>query len=124
MPSCSIEHYHLHVIPVARRVTMADIGQAKASVPSISEAAQYARILRNYILVKAPGHSFELASRQGLASQHVRRIVAALNGYSEWDWRRVERPSDWAQKRVALKPFVDRLYYELEQYASHNMVAA
>lgn len=121
-PGCSIVHYHMHVVPVARSVSMNDIRERFLSFSQLDEAARHACVLKSYLFVKSPKYPFQMAERAGLPSQHMRRAIASINGCPEWDWRRTGMPFDWSQTRTNLQPIVDRLHSEFS-HASYDLVA-
>ncbi|MEA2841589.1 MAG: adenylyltransferase [Methylobacteriaceae bacterium] len=123
---CSISHYHMHVVPMARHFESARDPVAFRALPvqSLTEARTMALKYGDYIYLKRPGRTGTIASRAGLPSQYMRKIVAELNDVGEWDWRKSPAPSDWREEREFLYPLSEALRQEVQLHGNHNMVAA
>src|ERR1700730_5010745 len=113
---CSVVHFHLHVVPVARKLEYSNISTLRElrTFDGLREAAKYAASLRNYLLLKTPAWPFAVLRRDGFGTQYMRKVVAELNGRSEWDWRSTEAPRDWALVRSGLQPYVTALHNEID----------
>jgi len=86
---CSVTHFHMHLVPLKNPLQLGEVGPVEHwyETESLAEAAEIAKVLRDYLLVRLPGEVFRLAPRAPLPSQHMRRVVARKNGVDSWDWR-------------------------------------
>ncbi len=99
---CSITHFHAHIVPTLRQIGLDEIVPISSWIraETLEECARIARLMGSYFFVANDDGTFSLAPRAGLPSQHIRRIVAAVNGVSQWDWRTLDRPREWRTERL------------------------
>ena len=99
---CSVEHAHLHLLPMPRGFVIETGGwlELDGSLGSLKRHAAG----REYIVYQAPGSAVRFAAGGDFQSQLMRKVIAdALGHDQEWNWRSVPnaRAADQAWQRVA-----------------------
>ncbi len=111
---CSIRQYHLHLVPI---FAVADVALAAGgefvAVGGLQAARELARELGDYLLLKTPGSPYLMRRRGDEPSQHMRRVVAGLNGIDRWDWRNARDSEDEPARWLAFEKLAVELKAEL-----------
>lgn len=92
---CGIYHAHLHVIPSAGNVILADFGftsETKTAI-TLEAALRTPAVLSDYVLMGSLASGFRIAALSApLPSQTLRRHVASALGLGDkWNWRTAGR---------------------------------
>jgi len=115
---CSIRQYHLHIVPLLAVADLASAaGGAFLAVDGLQAARSVAHELGDYLLLKAPGSPYLMRRRGDEPSQHMRRVVAGLNGVDRWDWRHARDGEDEPVRWLAFEELAVELRAELDAVA-------
>lgn len=91
---CGIYHAHLHVLPNAGHINGCSFFEGASSFENASLELLYEGInhKQSYALIGSSEHGFTSWNlKKPLASQTLRKKVAAMLRTSEWDWRQAGR---------------------------------
>jgi len=105
---CGIYHAHLHAVPLSPLLDPVESLKAKfpyTEMRDLTEIREQSEGMSAYIFYQDSDSRTYLFDAPNLASQYMRRTLAALLGANDWDWRSAGRE--------------DRLLVTLNRLSSH-----